>query len=55
MNKSELISKTNAVKAETKNALQIMYDTLNKGQQKKIVKEESVKVLFDRFGVNYET
>ncbi len=54
MNKSELISKTNAVKDETKNALQIVYNALNKGQQKKIIKEESVRVLFDRFGVNYE-
>ena len=30
-----------------------MYDALNKGQQKKIVKNEKVKALFDRYGVTY--
>lgn len=36
-----------------RNALQTMYDALNQGQQKQIVKEEAVKVLFDRYGVDY--
>ena len=40
-------------KAETKNALQTVYDTLNQGQQKKIVKDEKVKALFDLYGVEY--
>lgn len=40
-------------KAETKNALQTVYDTLNHGQQKQIVKDEKVKALFDLYGVNY--
>jgi len=31
-----------------------MYDALNSGQQKKIVKNEDVKALFDRYGVIYE-
>lgn len=53
MNKEELFNKVNEVKNETKTALQIMYDTLNKGQQKKIVKNEQVKKLFDRYKVNY--
>lgn len=53
MNKYELEEKTNNVIEETKNALQTMYDTLNRGQQKKIVKNEEVKALFDRYGVEY--
>lgn len=53
MNKYELEEKTNNVLEETKNALQTMYDTLNKGQQKQIVKNEEVKALFDRYGVEY--
>lgn len=54
MLKSELVNNTNAVIDETKNALQTMYDALNQGQQKKIVKNEEVKALFDRYGVSYE-
>ena len=53
MNKYELEEKTNNVIEETKNALQTMYDALNRGQQKQIVKNEEVKVLFDRYGVEY--
>ena len=41
-------------KAEIKNALQTVYDALNQGQQKKIVKDEKVKALFDLYGVEYE-
>ena len=40
-------------KDETKTALQTVYDALNQGQQKKIVKDETVKALFDRYGVVY--
>ena len=40
-------------KAETKQALQTVYDTLNQGQQKKIVKDDKVKALFDLYGVEY--
>lgn len=53
MKKSELTAAIEAVKTETKNALQTMYDALNQGQQKKILKNESVKTLFDRYGVEY--
>ena len=53
MKKSELISAVNAVKTETREALQIMFDELNQGQQKKILKNENVKNLFDRYGVEY--
>lgn len=38
---------------ETKVALQTVFDALNHGQQQKILKEEGVKELFDRYGVEY--
>lgn len=53
MKKEILKQKTEAVIAETKTALQTMYDALNHGQQKQIVKNAEVKALFDRYGVNY--
>lgn len=51
MTKQELNNKVEAVKTETQSALQTMYDALNHGQQKQIIKNEAVKALFDRYGV----
>ena len=53
MTKTELNTAVATAKAETKNALQTVYDSLNNGQQKKIVKDEQVKALFDLYGVEY--
>lgn len=53
MRKTELLEAVKAVKSETRNALQTVYDTLNKGQQKQIIKDEAVRELFDRYGVEY--
>ena len=53
MKKQELTEAVNAAKTETRDALQTVYDALNSGQQKKIVKEEAVKKLFDLYGVEY--
>lgn len=53
MTKAELTAAVEAAKAETRNALQTVYDSLNQGQQKKIVKDEAVKKLFDLYGVDY--
>lgn len=53
MKKKTLDAKVEAVKAEAQSALQTMYDALNHGQQKQIVKDEAVKALFDRYGVKY--
>ncbi len=39
---------------ETKAALQTVYDSLNQGQQNKLLKDENVKALFDHYGVAYE-
>ena len=53
MKKANLIAAVEACKADTKNALQTVYDAMNQGQQKKIIKDEAVKALFDRYGVEY--
>ena len=53
MKRDRLQQEVKAVKTETKDALQTVYDTLNHGQQQKIVKDEQVKALFDRYGVEY--
>ena len=53
MNKVDLIAAVQAVKTETKTALQAIYDALNQGQQKQIVKNEAVKLLFDRYNVEH--
>lgn len=36
---------------ETRTALQTVYDVLNQGQKKQIVKDEAIKALFDQYGV----
>jgi len=36
-----------------KNALQLIVNALNQGQQKKIAKDPTVKALLDRYGVHY--
>ena len=54
MKKIKLKAEVESVKNETKSALQTVYDALNQGQRKKIVTNESVKALFDRYGVEYE-
>ena len=51
MNKHPLRRKTDEVISETKTALQTVYDALNQGQQKKILKDEKVAKLFKRYNV----
>ena len=46
--------KAESVYTETKQALQTVFDALNHGQQQKILKNEEVKALFDRYGVETE-
>ncbi len=41
-------------KENTRDALQTVYDALNHGQKKQIIKSEPVKALFDLYGVEYE-
>ena len=54
MKKAELTAAVELAKATTREALQTVYDALNQGQQKKIVKDEKVKNLFDLYGVEYQ-
>lgn len=53
MTRDELMAAVEAAKVDTRNALQTVYDVLNQGQQKQIVKNETVKKLFDLYGVEY--
>ena len=53
MRKAKLAEAVTAHKTETKEALQTLFDNINKGQQKQIVKREEIKKLFDRYGVEY--
>ena len=54
MLKTELNQAVEIYRNKTREALQTVYDTLNHGQQKQIVKDEKVKALFDLYGVEYE-
>ena len=51
MDKISLKRKTDEFINETKNALQIVYDELNQGQQKKIMKNKEIVELFERYKV----
>ncbi len=51
MYKAELTQAVENCRTQTKEALQTVYDALNQGQQKQIVKDEKVKALFDLYGV----
>ena len=53
MRKEYLENVVSLAKDETKNALQVVFDSLNQGQQKKILKNEEVKQIFDLYGVEY--
>ena len=52
MKKHELKTKTEAVKTETHDALQLIWDNTNKGQRSKLLKNEAVAELLDRYKVN---
>lgn len=54
MTKNELMAAVETAREETRTALKTVYDELNHGQQKKIVENETVKRLFDLYGVEYE-
>ena len=51
MTRDKLAAAVAAAKSETRDALQTVYDALNSGQKNKILKNEQVKALFERFGV----
>lgn len=53
MNKKILNDRVAEVKNATQTALQTLFDNINKGQQKQLVKKQEIKELFDRYGVEY--
>lgn len=52
MKKKDLQEKTQAVKDETKAALETILDNLNKGQRKKVMGIAEVKALCERYGID---
>ena len=53
MKKQKLDAAVDAKITEFRKVLQTVYDALNQGQQKKLLKDETVKALFDLYGVDY--
>lgn len=51
MTKTKLSAVVQAAKTETRDALQTVYDALNQGQQKKLLKDDAVAALFALYGV----
>lgn len=54
MKKSAVQVAVNTAKTETHDALQTVYNALNKGQRQKLVKDEKVRAIFERYGVETE-
>lgn len=46
-----LIEKAKAYNRELKEALQLIYNELNQGQRKKIMRNPTIKALFERYGI----
>ena len=53
MFKSALKQLVLTFRKETHDVLQMIYDELNTGQRKKLLKNEKVKKKFDQYGVQY--
>lgn len=53
MNRYELHNAVEQARKESKEALQLLWDNVNKGQKKQILKDPEVVEMFDRFGVDY--
>lgn len=54
MNKNELKKAIDNRKLTTKEALQLLWDNVNKGQKNKILKNQEVKDMFDLYQVEYD-
>lgn len=46
-----LVEKAKAYNRELKEALQLIYDELNQGQRKKIMRNPTIKALYERYGI----
>lgn len=51
ISKKKLQQNVGKTKSETKSALQLIFDNLNQGQRKKLIKNEEVKRLLKFYGV----
>lgn len=51
ISKQQLQENVSKTKSETKSALQLIYNSLNPGQQKKLIKNEEVYQLLLRYGI----
>ena len=54
MKKNKLNEAVISRKTTTREALQLLWGYVNKGQKKQILKNEEVKSMFDLYGVEYE-
>ena len=52
MKKSKLNEAVTNAKTETRD-LQVLFNNINLGQRKQLVKREEIKKLFERYGVDY--
>nr|DAK00782.1 MAG TPA: hypothetical protein [Caudoviricetes sp.] len=48
---SELIERVVAYNTEVKAALQAVYNDLNQGQRKKLLRNPAIRAMFERYGV----
>lgn len=48
---SELKERVIAYNTEVKSALQAVYNDLNKGQRKKLLRNPAIRAMFERYGV----
>ena len=51
---SELRERVIAYNTEVKNALQEVYNDLNQGQRKKLLRNPAIRAMFERYGVETE-
>lgn len=46
-----LVEKAMAYNRELKEAIKLIYDELNQGQRKKIMRNATIKALYERYGI----
>ena len=46
-----LVEKAKAYNRELKEALQLIYNELNRGQRKKLLRNPAIKALYERYGI----
>lgn len=51
---SELKERVIAYNTEVKSALQAVYNDLNQGQRKKLLRNPAIRAMFERYGVEIE-